>query len=57
MTQAEQTRKPGEAKLKHLFAPGRIGGFATRNRIKYGACCVSGRLCAMPDWPMHEQHI
>jgi len=33
--------KPGEAKLKHLFQPGRIGKFATKNRVKYGACCVS----------------
>ena len=33
--------KPGEAKLNHLFQPGRIGKFVTKNRIKYGACCVS----------------
>ncbi|GAB4175545.1 MAG: FAD-dependent oxidoreductase [Rhodocyclaceae bacterium] len=33
--------KPGEAKLKYLFQPGRLGRFETRNRIKYGACCVS----------------
>ena len=33
--------KPGEAKLPHLFEPARLGRFATRNRIKYGACCVS----------------
>ncbi len=33
--------KPGEAKLSHLFQPGRIGRFVTRNRVKYGACCVS----------------
>ncbi len=32
---------PGELKLKHLFQPGRIGRFETRNLIKYGACCVS----------------
>ena len=32
---------PGEAKLKHLFEPSRIGKFPTSNRIKYGACCVS----------------
>ncbi|MEW6367326.1 MAG: FAD-dependent oxidoreductase [Acidobacteriota bacterium] len=32
---------PGEAKLKHLFQPGRIGRFVTKNRVKYGACCVS----------------
>ena len=32
MTQAERKTKPGEAKLKHLFEPGRIGRFATRNR-------------------------
>ncbi|MDP2825374.1 MAG: FAD-dependent oxidoreductase [Sulfuritalea sp.] len=33
--------KPGEAKLNHLFQPGRIGKFEVKNRIKYGACCVS----------------
>lgn len=33
--------KPGEAKLKHLFQSGRIGKLVTKNRIKYGACCVS----------------
>nr|MCU0814658.1 NADH:flavin oxidoreductase [Burkholderiaceae bacterium] len=33
--------RPGEAKLPHLFQPGRLGRFETRNRIKYGACCVS----------------
>ena len=33
--------KPGEAKLNHLFQPGKIGKFEVKNRIKYGACCVS----------------
>ncbi len=33
--------RPGEAKLKHLFQPGRIGKFETKNLVKYGACCVS----------------
>lgn len=33
--------RPGELKLKHLFKPGRIGKFTTKNMIKYGACCVS----------------
>ena len=33
--------RPGEAKLNHLFQPGRIGKFEVKNRIKYGACCVS----------------
>lgn len=33
--------RPGEQKLKHLFQPGRIGRFETKNMIKYGACCVS----------------
>jgi len=32
---------PGESKLPELFRPGRIGKFATKNLIKYGACCVS----------------
>ena len=36
-----QVIKPGEAKLNHLFQPGQIGKFVTKNRIKYGACCVS----------------
>jgi hypothetical protein len=34
-------KRPGEAKLKDLFQPGRIGKFEVKNRIKYGACCVS----------------
>lgn len=33
--------RPGELKLQHLFKPGRIGKFATKNMVKYGACCVS----------------
>lgn len=33
--------KPGLAKLPHLFQPGRFGRFEIKNRIKYGACCVS----------------
>jgi len=33
--------QPGVAKLPHLFQPGRFGRFEVRNRIKYGACCVS----------------
>jgi 2,4-dienoyl-CoA reductase (NADPH2) len=33
--------RPGEAKLAHLFQPGRFGRFEVKNRIKYGACCVS----------------
>jgi len=33
--------KPGETKLPHLFAPGRFGRFEVKNRVKYGACCVS----------------
>ena len=33
--------KPGESNLPELFRPGRIGKFATKNLIKYGACCVS----------------
>lgn len=33
--------RPGEKKLKHLFQPGRIGKFETKNLVKYGACCVS----------------
>ncbi len=31
----------GELKLPQLFRPGRIGRLATKNMIKYGACCVS----------------
>ena len=33
--------QPGVAKLPHLFQPGRFGRFEVKNRIKYGACCVS----------------
>lgn len=33
--------KPGLAKLPYLFQPGRFGRFEIKNRIKYGACCVS----------------
>jgi len=33
--------KLGEAKLPHLFQPGRVGQFPTKNRVKYGACCIS----------------
>jgi len=35
------TPRPGELKLRHLFQPGTLGRFSIRNRIKYGACCVS----------------
>jgi 2,4-dienoyl-CoA reductase (NADPH2) len=31
----------GEQQLKHVFKPGQIGHFKTKNRVKYGACCVS----------------
>jgi 2,4-dienoyl-CoA reductase (NADPH2) len=33
--------RTGEQKLKHLFQPGQIGSFKTKNMVKYGACCVS----------------
>src|SRR3974390_3183066 len=33
--------QPGAAKLAHLFQPGRFGRFEVKNRVKYGACCVS----------------
>ncbi len=33
--------REGERSLPELFRPGRIGAFATKNMIKYGACCVS----------------
>ena len=33
--------KPGITKLPHLFGPGQLGRFKVKNRIKYGACCVS----------------
>jgi 2,4-dienoyl-CoA reductase (NADPH2) len=32
---------PGEAKLPHLFKPAQWGRFNLKNRVKYGACCVS----------------
>ena len=33
--------RPGELKLPHLFKPGQIGKYPTKNMVKYGACCVS----------------
>ena len=33
--------KPGELKLSHLFQPTKWGRLAIKNRVKYGACCVS----------------
>mgnify|MGYP000567763726 FL=1 len=33
--------RSGEQKLPHLFQPGQFGRFKIKNRIKYGACCVS----------------
>ena len=33
--------KTGEAKLSKLFEPVQWGRFQIKNRIKYGACCVS----------------
>ncbi|TAK49849.1 MAG: FAD-binding protein [Xanthobacteraceae bacterium] len=33
--------KPGEAKLPYLFQPSKWGRFELKNRVKYGACCVS----------------
>lgn len=35
------TERPGEETLPHLFQRYRWGGLELRNRIKYGACCVS----------------
>jgi 2,4-dienoyl-CoA reductase (NADPH2) len=43
--------KPGEAKLPKLFEPAQWGRFQIKNRIKYGACCVSnynGRSWTIP---------
>ncbi|MGQ0683162.1 oxidoreductase [Bradyrhizobium sp.] len=33
--------KPGEAKLSYLFQKAKWGRFELKNRVKYGACCVS----------------
>jgi 2,4-dienoyl-CoA reductase (NADPH2) len=33
--------KPGEAKLSHLFQKTKWNRFELKNRVKYGACCVS----------------
>jgi len=33
--------RPGEAKLKTLFSPTTFAGRQIKNRVKYGACCVS----------------
>ena len=35
------TERPGERQLPHLFEPVTWAGLAIKNRIKYGACCVS----------------
>ena len=35
------TERPGETQLPHLFEPVTWAGLAIKNRIKYGACCVS----------------
>ena len=35
------TQRPGETQLPHLFEPVTWAGFAVKNRVKYGACCVS----------------
>jgi len=32
---------PGASKLPHLFSPTKWGRFDIKNRVKYGACCVS----------------
>ena len=34
--------KLGDEKLSHLFQKAKWGRFALKNRVKYGACCVSG---------------
>ena len=31
----------GEKRLRHLFQPIKWAGFDVKNRVKYGACCVS----------------
>ncbi len=35
------TQEAGEKELKRLFEPAKWLGFDVKNRIKYGACCVS----------------
>ena len=37
----DPARKVGETRLRHLFQPVDWGRFHVKNRIKYGACCVS----------------
>jgi hypothetical protein len=34
-------QRAGEKELKHLFEPVKWLGLEVKNRIKYGACCVS----------------
>jgi len=34
-------RMGGEQQLRHLFQPVKWAGFDVKNRVKYGACCVS----------------
>ncbi|HEY1360755.1 MAG TPA: NAD(P)/FAD-dependent oxidoreductase [Xanthobacteraceae bacterium] len=38
---SETTAPPGERALEKLFEPASWGRFRVKNRIKYGACCVS----------------
>ena len=40
-SEGDDVTRPGEAKLSHLFQAGRMGKFEVKNRVKYGACCVS----------------
>lgn len=35
------TTRPGEKQLSRLFEPVKWGRFTVKNRVKYGACCVS----------------
>lgn len=34
-------KQTGEERFPNIFKPGAIGKFPTKNRVKYGACCVS----------------
>ena len=40
-SEGDDVIRAGEAKLQHLFQSGRMGRFEVKNRVKYGACCVS----------------
>ncbi|MFC1958798.1 FAD-dependent oxidoreductase [Chloroflexota bacterium] len=37
----KQWQKKGQGRFPHIFQPSEVGGFTTRNRVKWAACSVS----------------